>query len=136
MEISEYTIADDTQTINFISKTLEEIYQSPAKNLDDIKDITKNFLKFWIAKDKDNIVGTIGLKKEGKYFRLARMYQTKKTIGKKLVKEVIKYCKTQNIPSLFLTSHVALNATDIYEELGFVITKEEFGRVWMELTLQ
>ena len=82
MKIRECKKEDFQKIKAFIAGILEDIFKSPAKVLEDLDDIERNFEKFWIATENNKIIGTIGIKNEQGKARISRMY-IKNPKGKK-----------------------------------------------------
>lgn len=137
--MQEYRREDKERIKEFVSEILEELFNSPARGLEDLEDIDKNFTKFWVEKHDGKIIGTIGLKKEGGKFRITRMYVHKtlrgKKIGTKLINRLLKYCKENKITNLFLTTYKQMNSIGFYEKIGFKIKRKERYVIWMEYIL-
>ncbi len=86
-------------------------------------------------KQNGKVIGTIGLKKEGKRFRITRMYVDKafrgKGVGKRLVNKLFEYCKQNKINNLFLTTYTKMNSVGFYERMGFKIVEKKGDIIWM-----
>ena len=117
----------------FVSSILEEIFSSPAKNLEDLDNIEKNFELFLVAEEDEEIIGTIGLKNE-RDARISRMYVKKskrgKDIGKQLLMELFDYCKGR-FNRIFLTTYPQMESMGFYKKFGFKKFKQD-ERIWME----
>jgi len=138
MIIIEYNKTDKAEVKIFISKTIEGIFGTEARGLEDLENIKENFEKFWIAKENNKIIGTIGLKNEEKErkHRVTRMYVKEslrgKGIGKELMRKLSSYCKDKKINSLFLTTYKQMNSSEFYKKMGFKETKIEGNVIRME----
>ena len=136
MKIKEYKTADCKKVKTFISKILEDIFNSPAKALEDLDNIKKNFDKFWIAEEEGRIIGTIGIKNEQGKARISRMYiekaQRGKGLGKKMMKLALNYCKNK-YKEIFLTTYKQMKSVGFYEKMGFFVAKENGDVIMMEL---
>ena len=134
MIICEYKPSDKLTIKRFIASNLQDIFNSKAKNLDDVDDIPKNFELFLIAKENKTIIGTAGLKDENGTARISRMYVQKelrgKGIGKELLKRLLGYCKGK-FSRVILSTYPRMNAIDFYEKMGFRVFKRD-ERIWME----
>jgi GNAT superfamily N-acetyltransferase len=138
MKICSYNPEDKDEIKKFVSKNLEEIFHSPAKGLEDLDNIDKNFELFLIAKEKKEIIGTIGVKKEYNCARISRMYTRKakrgKGIGKALMKKALEYC-TGKFDRVFLTTYKQMGSAGFYEKMSFKVFKKEGDVIWMEMFL-
>ncbi len=136
MKIRPYRKEDCHNIKKFISEILQNIFKSPAKALEDLDNIKKNFDKFWIATEDNKIIGTIGIKNEQGKARISRMYISKdyrrKGLGKKLMSLALNYCKN-NYKEVFLSTYKQMNSVDFYKKMGFSITKESGDVITMEL---
>ena len=136
MKIRPYRKEDCHNIKKFISEILQNIFKSPAKALEDLDNIKKNFDKFWIATEDNKIIGTIGIKNEQGKARISRMYISKdyrrKGLGKKLMSLALNYCKN-NYKEGFLSTYKQMNSVDFYKKMGFSITKESGDVITMEL---
>lgn len=139
MGIENFKLKEEKKIKDFISRILEEIFNSPAQNLMDLDDIQHQFLRFWVYKYRRKIVGTIGLKKEGIRYKISRMYVDKykrnKGIGTLLIKEVFKYCKTNSINTIFLTTYPKMDSVGFYKKMGFKIVKTENKVITMKIIM-
>lgn len=125
----------------FINVILTDIFKVEARGLEDLDNIEKNFSIFYLLIEKDEIIGTIGLKDEGDA-RLVRMYINKeirgKGYGKKMVDKIIRYCKGKHT-RIFLTTYDKMNSEGFYNKVGFNTFKKEkengITKIWMERKL-
>jgi len=128
MRIVLYKKENNKEVKDFILHNLEEIFNSPAKGLNDLDNINKNFQLFLIAKENSKIMGTIGIKKEGNCARISRMYVDRlhrgAGIGKILIKKALEYCKWK-FNRVFLTTYERMGSAGFYEKMGFKIFKKE-----------
>lgn len=135
----EYKTGDIGEIKKFVSNILKEIFNSPAKGLEDLDNIDKNFIKFWVEKQNGKLIGTIGLKKERERFRIARIYVDKafrdEGIGTKLMNKLLKYCRQNKITDFFLTTYKQMNSIGFYEKMGFRIIKEEGNIITMRYSV-
>ena len=129
---------NDNETLKikeFVSKNLQKIFNAPAQGIEDLDNISDNFEKFFIAKQDGKLIGTIGLKKEGERYRIAKMYVDKsqrgKGIGMQLMDKLLEYCKNNDIKDLFLTTYKQMNSVGFYKKMGFEIIKTKNDEVFM-----
>lgn len=101
----------------------------------DIYDITNYYLKkpnnnFWIALDKNKLVGTVGIfGKTKKLAYLKRLIITKEYrhqgLGKKLLQTAIDFAKTHGYTTIYAgTVKENPNAISFYEHYGFTISND------------
>ena len=119
----------------FISNILEDIFDSPAKGLEDLENIKKNFKLFLVAKQSLEIVGTISIKEENGNARISRMYVKKemrgKGIGKELMSKILDYCKGK-YNRIFLTTYEQMKSEGFYKKIGFKTVKKEGNVILMK----
>lgn len=96
----------------------------------DLKNISKCYQasggQFWIAKDEENIIGTVGLMAAQnncavlKKFFVKKQYRSQK-IGLALYKKLLEYARNKNMRYIILdTPSVAVQSHKFYEKAGFV----------------
>ncbi|MEM4181841.1 MAG: GNAT family N-acetyltransferase [Candidatus Pacearchaeota archaeon] len=134
MRIREYKEEDREKIKNFIKEVLLEIFNS-ASNLKDLDNIKKEYEKFLVIEEESEIIGTLGIKKEGDDARFSRIYIKKekrgKGLGKKLIEKAIFLCKNK-YKRIFLTTYPQMNSENFYKKIGFKEFKRD-ERIWMEM---
>ena len=126
MIIRELTKKDEKKVKELISNILKEIFRSnPCK-------VELDYDIFYVAEEKENIIGTIALKKVHSYQgRLKRMYVNKKHrrrgLAKKLYNKIMSYCKNNNIKTIYLTTYSQMRgAQRFYQKQGFKSTGKKY----------
>ena len=119
----------NNQIHDFINTCMYEFLNRPFKELKDIIDINGYYIKnggnFWIAIDKDIIIGIIALENRGNIGILKRLYIKKeyqhKGIGTNLYNTFEEYVKEKtNIKTIYLAcGRVLENAHKFYVKNGF-----------------
>ena len=89
MRISNYQEKDKEQVKSLISSVLKEIFHTSASGLEDLDDIKENFKIFLVAKEKNEVIGTVGVKEYKGSARISRMYLRKDYRGKGLGKKLM-----------------------------------------------
>ena len=138
MKIRKFTKKDEKKVKELISGILEEIFKIKIKKIDLDYDI------FYVAEEKENIIGTIALKKIRSYQgRLKRMYVNKeyrrRGLAQKLYNKIIDYCKDNNIKTIYLTTYPQMiEAQKFYKKQGFKFTGKKYkdGRKQFVLKLK
>lgn len=133
MRIKKAANKDRVKIKRFVERILLKIFNSPAKNLEDLNDIEKNFEIFWVVEKDGKIIGTLGIKNEGGA-RVSRMYIQKsergKGIGTQLMNKAFDYCKDK-FSRIFLTTYPQMNSEEFYKKMGFKVFKKN-EQIWME----
>ncbi len=136
MRIRKYRPDDKKQVKNLIISALEEIF-GKARNIEDLDNIGKDYEVFFVVEQKGEIIGTLGILRQGGDAKIRRIYVKKsergKNIGTKLMKKALQYCKRRS-KRIFLTTYPEMKAKRFYEKFGF----REFRRdkkIWMERNL-
>ena len=138
MKIRLYEKGDEQEIKQLIEASLKEVFNAPATNLEDLDDVKANFEKFWVLENKSEIIGTLGVKKEGWDARISRMYVKKsergKGIGKHLMEKALAYCDKHKFTRIILTTFKRMNSKGFYEKMGFreFDFETDTGRFWME----
>jgi len=125
---------------------------NPAKYKKDFKEVSVTYVKYWVAIEKDKVIGAIGIytyKKDEKeanwlaWFFVDPNYRNKK-IGSKLLDYIIEKTKEQKKTYLRLFTSSNPNeakAQKIYDKRGFKITKIEkevdkgYDKIYRELKI-
>jgi GNAT superfamily N-acetyltransferase len=92
--------------------------------------------RIWLAETEDRIVGSIaivgrsGLKAQLRWFLVHPDFQ-KQGIGRRLLKEALRFSRRQGYKSVFLWTVGELAvARRLYVKVGFKRTKEQTHRIW------
>jgi GNAT superfamily N-acetyltransferase len=92
--------------------------------------------RIWIAESDDRIVGSVAivgrsaLNAQLRWFLVHPDFQ-KQGIGRRLLKEALKFSRRQGYKSVFLWTVSELEvARRLYTEVGFKKTKEQTHRIW------
>lgn len=114
---------------DFINQSMHKFIGRPLKEREDCYNIEKHYLKnggnFWIAVNKDKIIGTIGLENRGNSGYLRRLYVDENYqnlgVGSKLYSVLENYIISKtNIKNLYLTCGKVLEkAHKFYIKHGF-----------------
>ena len=126
MKIRKYKKQDETKVKRIILSVLKTIYKKTLPKWENFED----YVMFYIAENKKEIIGTIALKKIDKnWVKLKRMYvkedYQKKGIGKKLLEKALKLAKNKNYKKVILTTYPKMkNAVEFYKKQGFNIVKK------------
>jgi len=146
IKIRPYNNKDKDNVINLIKEVLFEIFGAEPKNIDDLKNIEKEYFKnggtFLIAEVNEKIVGTIAIKKEkNKVARLKRMFVDQKyrrqKIGQKLLDEILKFCKDKGYEKIILSTYPQMKAAiKFYKREGFKKYKKTSKRIFFEKNLK
>lgn len=135
MKIRTYKRSDREKIKKFISKILEQIFKSPASGLEDLEDIEKNFWFFLVVEKNGEIIGTVGIKKEGNNARISRMYVKKnergRGIGTKLIQKALKHAE-KNFKRIFFTTYKQMRSVGFYEKFGFKVYRENGNIIYMK----
>jgi len=129
MKIFPYSDKYKDQTINLILGILEGEFHSFGIERPDLFKISETYQKdkgnFWIAVEKENVVGTIGLRNcDNNHGLLKRLYVDKNFRGtglaSKLFTTLVKFGKENNYKEIFLgTSEKMVAANKFYLKTGF-----------------
>jgi N-acetylglutamate synthase-like GNAT family acetyltransferase len=129
MKIIPYSDRYKNQTVNLILSILENEFQAFGKDRPDLLKISEiyqtNKGNFWIAIEKEKVVGTIGLRDYGNnHGCLKRMYVDKNFRGtglaQKLLATLVKFVKEHNYKEIFLTTfETMIAANKFYLKMGF-----------------
>ncbi|MBW2975348.1 GNAT family N-acetyltransferase [Candidatus Woesearchaeota archaeon] len=131
VRIIQYSSKYREQTINLIKEVLESEFgfKVNKSKRPDLYDINEAYQKkggnFWIALEKDEVIGTVGLLNYGKNRGfLKRMYVDKRYRGKgaakKLLLELINFAKNNNYKTIFVpTVEEMIAANKFYQKNGF-----------------
>ena len=135
--------------MNFIIKKFNHRYNQEAKDLilrilegefshydierPDLNDISNYYQvdkgNFWIALDKDRLVGTVGLKEYDGIAYIKRMIVHKgyrgKGLAQSLLHTLIEYSQKQGFLEIYLsTSENLIAANKFYQKEGFIVISE------------
>ena len=128
MKIRKYQEKDKGSVKKLIRKVLKEICGLNPKQLDgrlkDLENIKNNFDVFFVAEDKEKIIGTVGLVKEEKDFALTRLYVGKsyrrKGVAKKLCDKIENFCQNRGIKKIILSTTTEMeSAINFYLKIGY-----------------
>lgn len=142
MHIREYQLDDKNQIKKLVDASLFDIFGSPAQNIEDLDDIEKIYQVFYVATENENIIWTIGIKKEWKdTARIQRMYVDKqqrwKWIGKKLLQKAIEFCQGNDYKKIILSTFPQMkHAILFYQKQGFKqYSSDAEGKMFFEMIL-
>lgn len=132
IKIRKYQNKDQKQVFEIVKDLNSDM---PEDKLEDIKDIKKFYFQnqgsFFIAEDKNKIIGTIGIEQEGKIkARIKRLYileeYRRKGIAQKLLDKAINFCKKNKYKKVILTTLYNLKpALNFYKKNNFIIYKKD-----------
>ncbi len=133
IKIRRFQNKDKEQIILLIEKILIEIFGNKVNHrryMQDLGNIKNNYILFYVAEDKDKIVGTIALEKRDKNYWLKRMYLEKNYRGtglsKKMYEKIEQFLIKNKIPKIFLSTTIKMkSAQKFYLKLGFKKIKED-----------
>jgi len=129
MKIIPYSEKYKKPTVKLILGILENEFHAFGKDRPDLLKISEiyqvNKGNFWIAVEKEKVVGTIGLRAYGNNRGyLKRMYVDKSFRGTGLASELlytlVKFAKKNNYKEIFLTTfETMIAANKFYSKMGF-----------------
>lgn len=137
MKVREYTSEDSLKVKELILSILEKEYPFDRSiyNDSDVNDITGTYKQkgsnFYVALEKDRIVGCIGIKKEDPNCALLRRFfvnpaYRRKGIGTVLLKEALSFCKKNGYREIvFRATSKMKEALKLLKKHGF-LEKESY----------
>lgn len=144
--IEQFTPRYQEATRDFILNTWKEFgFIYVPEEDDDLDNIQKYYIDnhgmFYILRDGDNVIGTIGvIARPENVVELTRLYVDKpqqgKGFGSQLVDQVIEFSRNNGFSKIELnTNKIFQKAHSLYQHKGFKITKEDSQDFWMEKLL-
>jgi ribosomal protein S18 acetylase RimI-like enzyme len=147
LKVQEYTLQDKKHVKDFILETWKEFpdyYYDAARDYD-LDDPQQYYIKgggmFYVIKDGNRVVGTIGVVNTGnKRAELKRLYVAKEyrgySFGSQLIDTAIAFCQKNDFSIIeFETDKIFEKAHMLYIKRGFKIVKETEYSYFMEKTL-
>lgn len=142
VEIIEFKSEYQDQVINLIGKILRQLKIIPQSeepiNDEDLHKIPKVYGgkgRFWIAIEKNNVIGTVAVKDMGQgTAKLKRMFVLfeyhGRGVGQQLFDKAIDFAKKQGFKEVVLNTHPLMKrAHHFYEKNGFKKVKENQNKL-------
>ncbi len=134
LEVKEYKSQDSESVRNLILSILKDEYpfDMNAYSETDINDITRVYggekNTFFVIKDEDKVVGTVGVKDESDKTALMRRIfvdkaYRKRGLGASLVKKAVGFCKSKGY------KEIAFRATDRMKDAMRLLEKNGFKKI-------
>jgi len=130
--ILKLTKQDEPQVVDFIESILDRDYPEVPHHhvIDDLDKLYETYTgkrdTFFVIKDDDTIVGTVGIKEENSQVALLRRlfvspHYRNKGIGTQLINKAIDFCEKNKYEMILFrgTNHM-VRAIRIVEKLGFI----------------
>ncbi len=142
--ISEYNPSNQTEVKELVLKGLREFGFSYDPKLDsDLEDPSiyiKNGGAFFVLKEGEEIIGTVGVINKGEVAELKRMYMDSdfqnKGYGSKLFDKALEFCREKGFKKLeFETNKKFTKAHEFYKKRGCRVIWEEESSYYMDLIL-
>ncbi|OGJ17911.1 hypothetical protein A3K73_02800 [Candidatus Pacearchaeota archaeon RBG_13_36_9] len=131
MKIRRARKGDEEEIKEIVRKSLFEIFkvEPPQSVFEDLGNINKNYVLFYVAGDKNKVIGCAGLKIQRDIPRIKKMYLLKayrrKGIGQALLDKLIRYCETRGHKKIVLSTTPEMKgAISFYKKNGFRKTRE------------
>jgi N-acetylglutamate synthase-like GNAT family acetyltransferase len=130
MRIKKYNSKDKEKVKSLLQSVLFEIYGKHKIEWENFND----YLIFYIAEEKNKIIGTSALKKvDDKIIRLKRMYVNKnfrkKGIGKELLLKCEIFSKNKGFKKIVLSTNKEMKlGINFYLKNGFVVVKSQSSK--------
>ena len=131
MEIVDHSIEDKEGVIGLVRKVLGELGFEFDKKLDsDLLDIENRYVKFFVLKENNRVVGCAGINKiSSEIAELRRLYIHSefrgKGFGRKLIEVVIQFCNSEGFEKIVLdTTKRNSMAIKLFEKIGFKKTEK------------
>ena len=140
--IIDFSPSNRKEIIDLITKILEEFGFKLNQKLDrDLYNIENEYLKFFIVRNPQNIVGCIGIKKlSDKTAKFKRLYVALeyrgRGLGKKLIQKSIDFCLRNNFRKIISdTTKRNKAAIKLFQNFGFQKIKKEGENLFFEKNL-
>lgn len=140
-KIIEYDISYETKLISFLDKCLPE-----SGRVLDIngrhsfyKDIDVNFIGFWCLFDRNDIIGTVAVRKlSDAYCELKSLYLLEdyhgRGYGRKLLETAIDYAEKSGYEKMYLDSlSTSERAVRLYRKAGFTDTEKYNDSIYSDV---
>ena len=142
MKIRKYQNKDYKQVKKLVTTIIWELYNQKPNNIQDLENISKNYIAFYVAEENNKIIGIVSLQKyKNKIAKLRRLYINKnyreKGLGKKLLKLIEKIARKNIFQRIILnTNYDNEKSITLYEKNGFSKYKRIKSRIYLRKNLK
>lgn len=142
LKIGDFLPTDQEEIVDLVSKILKEHGFQLNQQLDsDLYDIKNEYLKFFIIRSQQNIIGCIGIKKlSNKLAQFKRLYvlpeERGRGMGRELLQKAINFCLKHGFEKIVLDTTIRnKTAIKLFKEFGFQEIKKEGENLFFEKKL-